>query len=59
MMSDIAYMEIRLTQLMTEAAVCEEEDRWVDLHQEIDELQEELRWAWHEREEEMESWATT
>ena len=50
-MSDIEYLEERIARLRTEAECCEEEDRWVDLHQEIDDLEEELRWTWHEREE--------
>ena len=50
-MSDTRYLQERIARLRTEAEVCEEEDRWVDLHQEIDDLEEELRFAWAEEEE--------
>ena len=52
-----AYLEERITSLRTEAERCEEEDRWVDLHQEIDELELELKLHWGDLEEELVGWA--
>ena len=53
-MSNIRYLEERITTLSTMIERCEDEDRWVDLCQERADLEEELRitWAELEREEE-------
>ena len=56
-MSHIRDLDQPSARLRTAAARCEDDDRWVDLHQEIDDCEDELRWAWHELEEEMEGYA--
>lgn len=53
-MSDIAYLEARISRLDMEIERCEDEDRWVDLCQERADLEEELRFTWAELEREEE-----
>ena len=55
-MTKIWYLEQYIARIETELERCEDEDRWVDLHQDKDDAEEELRFAWAEDEAEVMGW---